>query len=173
MKKSILATVLAVALALAGVGIMPAQAKTADTGTVKVTVKTESGAPIPDADVNFTPVEVDNPTWEFEQWASGHTDKSGVFQTGELASGTYDVSVYAGQLGELNKQITVTKNKHREGHPGPQGQGDGEGQAREQGLRHRVQQVEQLQRGGRERLVQDVGQGRYLYDQRLPHRIVD
>ena len=111
MKKSILATVLAVALALAGVGIMPAQAKTADTGTVKVTVKTESGAPIPDADVNFTPVEVDNPTWEFEQWASGHTDKSGVFQTGELASGTYDVSVYAGQLGELNKQITVTKNK--------------------------------------------------------------
>ena len=112
MKKSILATVLAVALALTGVGMTPAQAKTAGSGTVKITVKTESGAPVSDVYVNLSGIDVDNPDYAYLEWASGETDKSGVFQTDELAPGTYNLTVSAWQLGvDMSKKITVTKNK--------------------------------------------------------------
>ncbi|MBK7820305.1 MAG: carboxypeptidase regulatory-like domain-containing protein [Tessaracoccus sp.] len=90
MKKAILAAALAVALALTGVGVMPAHAKTDATGTVKITVQTAGGAPVAGVDVSLDGDGIDD--WEHDSWAYGETNASGVFQTGELAPGDYDLT---------------------------------------------------------------------------------
>lgn len=103
------------ALALAGVGMTPAQAKTADTGTVKITVKAGDQV-LASADVSLSATDVD---WEnayakgLKTGASGETDNKGVFPSPELAPGTYEarVSYWAGAFVSTTQSVTVTANK--------------------------------------------------------------
>ena len=93
----------------------PAQAKTADTGTVKITVKAGDQV-LASADVSLSATDVD---WEnayakgLKTGASGETDNKGVFPSPELAPGTYEarVSYWAGAFVSTTQSVTVTANK--------------------------------------------------------------
>lgn len=84
-KKRLLAAMIAAAIALSGLGVAPAQAKTADTGTVKITVLAKDGTPLPGVDVEFGPAG--------RVWDEGTTNANGVYKTGEFRPGTYRVGV--------------------------------------------------------------------------------
>ncbi len=101
------------ALALTAVGVTPAVAKTADSGTVSIKVVAPGGTPIPKAYVSFTQVEVDTTNY-YNTWSSGDTDTSGVYKSDELAPGTYDVtaglSVSYNWVTSKPLRVTVTAN---------------------------------------------------------------
>ena len=95
------------ALALTAIGVTPAFAATETTGTVKFTVTAPGGTPLPDV---YVTVQGTGDTWDY---SSGYTSSSGVFTTGELTPGTYDVTadLWSPITASAKKQITVTANK--------------------------------------------------------------
>jgi protocatechuate 3,4-dioxygenase beta subunit len=104
MKKSLRAAALAAAgaLVLTAVGTAPAYAKTDTTGTVAVTVQAPGGAPLENAWVT-----VSGPGW-----ANGNTNAQGVFASGEVDPGTYEVTaeIYSPVHSTQKKSVTVAAN---------------------------------------------------------------
>jgi hypothetical protein len=98
-KKRLLAAMIAAAIALSGLGVAPAQAKTADTGTVKITVLAKDGTPLPGVDV------------EIGDYNFGDTNAKGVFKSRELEPGIYDVKVEVRANTWQTKRVTVTANE--------------------------------------------------------------
>lgn len=98
----------ALAISLTAVGIAPASAMTADTGTVSVKVVAPGGTPIPDAWVTVNGVDVD---WNgpYNTSDDGITSASGIFKSVELSPGTYDVTASLPSPAAMEtKHITIT-----------------------------------------------------------------
>lgn len=104
MKRLTLAAVSAVALALTGFGVVPAQAATSTTGKVTVKTVAPGGGIVPDVYVSLN---------GDDDWAFGSTGSSGTYTTGELSPGTYSLTanVYSAVTSEVTRQVVVTANK--------------------------------------------------------------
>ncbi|MGP7961537.1 carboxypeptidase regulatory-like domain-containing protein [Sanguibacter sp. A247] len=104
MKRLTLAAVSAVALALTGFGIAPANAATATTGHVTVKVTAVGGGLIENAWI-----ELEGDT----AGAYGSTNASGTYTTDELAPGTYDLTTRLSYpvTAEATQKVVVTANK--------------------------------------------------------------
>lgn len=103
MKRSILAMLVAAALAFVGAGPSPAHAKTPDTGTLTVKVFAPARTPLPGVKVTL-----DGP-----KKVSGEADASGSYRTEELPAGDYELKVQVSKRSlkaQKTQRITVTKD---------------------------------------------------------------
>ena len=104
MKRLALAAVTAAALALGGLGVVPATAVTASTGTVSVTVTGPGGVRLPDVGVGIAPLG------ENGIWQSGTTAANGGFTSADLDPGRYQITatLWSPVMAEATRTVDVT-----------------------------------------------------------------